>query len=97
MKTLQINNKNCQDCSLVMLPSNKTENCLYASYNNILNYYSGYLTQDYLKNVLLAKSYHLYILSNDEIKEGDWFATRDGVFLCQKNNQYWGGKKFCDI
>lgn len=33
---------------------------------------NSYFTQDYLKSVP-AKSYHLYILSDDKIEEGDWF------------------------
>jgi hypothetical protein len=79
MKPLQINNKHYQECDVVMLQTDKAENSLYASYDKILNYYSGHLTQDYLKNVLLAKSYHLYILSNDEIKKGDWFFSSENT------------------
>jgi hypothetical protein len=57
---------------VVMLPTNRAENCFYLQNNIKLNYYRGYLTQDYLNNALNAKSFHLYVLSNEEIKEGDW-------------------------
>jgi len=57
---------------IVMLPTEKAEDCLYLQ-NGKLNYHKGYLTQEYLKYSLNAKSYHLYILSDEEIKEGDWF------------------------
>jgi len=56
---------------VVMLATEKAEDCLYTS-SNKLSYHKGYLTQDYLKNSLNGKSYHLYLISDDEIKEGDW-------------------------
>lgn len=61
-------------CLIVMLSTNeKAENCLvmYDTNNLILKYQPNqYYTQEYLKSIY-CKSHHLYILSNDEIKEGD--------------------------
>jgi hypothetical protein len=57
---------------VVMLATEKAEDCLYTSSNKLF-YHKGYLPQDYLKNHLNGKSYHLYLISNDEIKEGDWY------------------------
>lgn len=63
---------------LVMLPTDKAENALIESISalnlhglNKLHYSNQYLTQEYL-NHINCKSYHLYILSNDEIKKDDW-------------------------
>lgn len=58
---------------VVMLSTQKAENCLYKNINtNKLNYHKGYLTQEYLKNSINSESFNLYIISNDEIKECDW-------------------------
>lgn len=56
---------------LVMIPTDKAESALiFYKYPDVkhLKYVKQYLTQEYLK-VVNAISYHLYILSNDEIKE----------------------------
>lgn len=54
---------------VVMLPTEKAENCLlYGS--NRLRFHKGYFTQEFLKSCN-TKSYHLYILSDEKIKEGD--------------------------
>lgn len=45
----------------------------------------------------LNKYQHLYVLSDEKPEIGDWLLTPAGIFKVQKNNQYWGGKKFCDI
>lgn len=67
-------------CNVVLIATDKAENALLKGTRNI-NYHHGYLTQDYLLNELNRKSYHLYITSNDEIKEGDWIYHRiKGVF-----------------
>lgn len=65
---------------VVMLPTNRAENCFYLQNNIKLNYYRGYLTQDYLNNALNARSFHLYFLSNEEIKEGEYAIDGDQVF-----------------
>jgi hypothetical protein len=48
-----------------LVETNKAEDCLYLN-NGKMHYHNGYLTQDYLKNVLNAKAFHLYVLSDDE-------------------------------
>jgi hypothetical protein len=71
MKTIEINNKQYQECDVVMLETSKTNNL-----NDIV------LNPDKTKLATLnpltidskqpCTNQHLYILSNDEIKEGDW-------------------------
>lgn len=57
---------------VVMLPTEKAKNSILLNNSNKLTYFKNYLTQDYLKNVLNSNSNHLYITSDEEIKEGDW-------------------------
>lgn len=78
---------------VVMLPTKKAENCLLISIiQGKLFYEKGYFTQEYLKEVN-KKSFHLYILSDDRIKEGDWISDKDGIY--QFNNT--SAKKFLEI
>jgi hypothetical protein len=73
-----------------MLGTDKAENCLYLQ-NGKLNYHRGYLTQDYLKNSLNAKSYHLYIISDEKPKVGDWSINLNSQYahkeLCSIDNE----------
>ena len=48
-------------CKVVMLPTNEKERRLYSNEQNNPN------------DLNETTYYHLYIISNDEIKEGDWF------------------------
>lgn len=73
MKT--INNKQYKECSLVMLATDKAEDSLVLS-NNRLWMFHGYFTQEYLHSQN-KKSYHLYIISDDDINEGDWFTLNE--------------------
>jgi hypothetical protein len=62
---------------VVMLPTEKAENCLIRNESGNKSLWKNnpkghYFTQEYLKSVP-ATSHHLYILSDDEIKEGDWY------------------------
>ena len=61
-----------------MLPTNKkAEHCLilHNRHKNPLQFYEKeYLTQEYLREVN-AEAFHLYVLSNDELKKGDWIHT----------------------
>lgn len=83
-------------CSVVMLTTNQQAiDCIILQSNKTLFYHKGHLTKDYLKNSLNATTQHLYIVSDREIKEGDW-CEADGVIwkynkqsalshqLCQK-------------
>lgn len=56
----------------------KAENCLilHNKHINALEYTKQYFTQDYLQSID-AKSYHLYILSEEIIKEDDWYFDKD--------------------
>jgi hypothetical protein len=58
-------------CKVVLLPTNKAENALIKAVH--LNYYGNrYFTKEYL-NSIDSEAFHLYILSDDKVKEGDWF------------------------
>ncbi len=63
-------------CKVVMLSTNeKAENCLvkYDDSHLIIKFKPDYYyTQDYLKSIY-CKGYHLYIVSDDLIKKGDWY------------------------
>lgn len=58
---------------VVMLPTEKAEKCLIFRHNR-LNYNPNYLTQEWLK-YNDAQSFHLYFLSDEEIKEEDQFVN----------------------
>lgn len=67
---------NLLKCKLVMLPVNqKAESCLILEQgigSKVLRYYPNkYFTREYLQQSY-SKAYHLYIVSDREIKEGDW-------------------------
>jgi hypothetical protein len=72
MKTIQINNKHYQECDIVMLETVKTNNL-----NDIV--LNPEKTRLATLNPLTIDSkqpctnQHLYILSNDEIKDCDWY------------------------
>jgi hypothetical protein len=76
MKIIQINNKHYQECGVVMLPSSEKKlnvtpiaeenNKLFSCYNPNYSYEK-------------AEYQHLYILSNEEIKVGDWCIMLDSV------------------
>ncbi len=61
---------------------------------------NAYFTQEYLKSVP-AKSFHLYAISDDEIKEGDWVISLFNNRLFQSNVLTTKGleitKKFNDV
>jgi len=77
--------KNEKKCQVVMLPTNDKESIIYkCKDDNTLSFKPVY--QEYYK-----LPQHLYITSNDEIKEGDWYiddtdAVRKSV-TCDKD--YW--------
>ena len=65
MKIQTINNKHCIECDVVMLPTNK-ESIICASVIGL------HITESMISNVPAFSNQHLYILSNDEIKESDY-------------------------
>lgn len=67
----------------ILLPTDKAENALIINTNGgkMWNHRLGHLfTQDYIKSVP-ATSHHIYITSEDEIKDGDWWVkmTNDTI------------------
>jgi hypothetical protein len=79
MKTIKINNKHYQECDVVMLFTYKFEiNKLILGKQNT-KYENKLAVCKQLKadEEPLWKSQHLYILSNDEIKVGDWCIMLD--------------------
>jgi len=85
MKTQTINGKQYQECDVVMLETSKTNNL-----NDIV------LNPDKTRLATLnpltvdskqpCTNQHLYILSNDEIKEGDWYLDLKLNELFSKSN-----------
>jgi hypothetical protein len=83
---------------VIMLPAKeKAENCLILKQgvgNKKLEYHKQYFTQEYLQQIY-AKAFHLYIISDEEIKEGDWIYSKEPVFgsgnignvICQYDNR----------
>jgi hypothetical protein len=80
---------------VVMLPTDKTERCILIlkHRNNMSAEYHGnkYFTRDYLQSIN-AVGYHLYILSDDEIKLGDYYTGGKFVETCsscpEQTNMY---------
>ena len=60
-----------------MLPTNKADNALIMQMGH-LKYFNQYFTQSYLRDIG-ASSHHLYITSDDEIKEGDWYISTRNI------------------
>jgi len=69
MKTIQINNRHYQECDIVMLES-LNESDLFLKVNELE--FNKRRPLHGIKD-LGWKYHHLYILSNDEIKDGDWY------------------------
>ncbi len=64
-----------QQCELIMLPTDKADGCLLKGYISLQRHPKQFFTQEYLQSSGRT-SEHLYILSNDKIKEGDWFYCK---------------------
>lgn len=84
----QINGVPCVLGKVHMLATEKAEKCIIKNRYGALSYLStGYVTQEYLKYIE-ATSHHLYITSNEEIKEGDRvIETENGNLISQFNEQ----------
>jgi hypothetical protein len=68
---------NYKRCKVVMLPTDKAENAIlvFKGRNKFAEYHKDkFFTQQYLRSMGTdgCNSFHLYILSDDEIEEGDW-------------------------
>ena len=65
-----------KECNVVMLPTKDAiHDCIIKGSDGKFTYSTTPFTQDYL-NHMNWNSYHLYITSDDEIKEGDWYYTK---------------------
>lgn len=85
MTVIKINDKYYRECSIVMLPTDKAENCIIQTLlTNKLAFNPTFLTQSYLKSGV-RRSLHLYIISNEDIKEGDWVYRSDLDVVFQAN------------
>lgn len=60
---------------IILLASDKAENCLISHFNKLW-YSKGYLTQEYLQSQNKS-SFHLYVLSNEPIKEKEYFFDKE--------------------
>lgn len=61
-------------CKVVLLPTNKAEGAIIMRGSKLVYHEQAYLTQEYLERNERT-SHHLYILSDDEIKERDYWAS----------------------
>ena len=86
MKTLQINN-NHQEWDVVMLPTKDDSARIIKSEDRDYLVFVDKWSGKHIAN-------HLYILSNDEIKYGDWFIELD---LNGKRSSYSNKPYLCDI
>ncbi len=68
MKTIEINNKHYQECDVVMLKSGKNNSKIGLNLNVVTGIHLYYFEQ----GARWDETQHLYIVSNEEIKEGDW-------------------------
>lgn len=65
---------NSKKCKVVILSTEKASN-IWLTYENKLSIHPSYTT--------LAGGQHLYITSNEEIKEGDWYIWLNNKAICQ--------------
>jgi hypothetical protein len=73
MKIIQIYDKHYQECDVVMLPTNKESNLFIGDLSSQLHY-------NYSIEKGKSINQHLYILSNEEIKEDDWYINNGVLF-----------------
>ena len=66
---MDTDNKKCQ---ISLVKTDKAQNCVIIDERNHMFFTELLLTQSYLSS-LNMKSYHIYITSDDEIINGDWF------------------------
>ena len=75
--------------TVVLLPTNKATwpNCIWlgriSKQLHLDKSYSSYISKDPIDNSMLPQ--HLYITSDEEIKEGDWFVTDDRLRKDENN------------
>lgn len=62
-----------------MLPTDKADGHVIFNRNGLLTCHKGTFTQEYLRHIG-ATSHYLYITTDDEIKEGDWYILKRNGF-----------------
>lgn len=65
-----------KECGVVILESNNPSHVYLVSKTNKLGYVSGKYKEDleqFPQTIIETQNQHLYITSDDEIKEGDWY------------------------
>lgn len=77
------------DCKVVMLPTEKASNLLLESVTNKLHLFKNKITQD--GSTLIPQ--HLYFVSDEQIKEGDWCIGDDIVYKYKDVNTFSSGLK----
>jgi len=84
MKTLQINNKHYQECDVVMLKSGKNNSKIGLNLNAVTGKHLYFFEQ----GARFDETQHLYILSNDEIKEGVdyYYDSHNNLILKSSSN-----------
>lgn len=66
-----------QKCKIVLIETDKAENCLILNtIKELVHYPNQVFTRSYL-NSLNRASFHLYVLSDDKPKEGEYIPTYD--------------------
>jgi len=70
-KLTVIGSKSYEECQCVMLPTDKASK-LYIAGNNLFNY-----EKERENGIGNCQNQHLYILSSEEIKEGDWYIKNN--------------------
>jgi hypothetical protein len=93
MKTIQINNKHYEECDVVILPKDietcEPRNCVGKIFINKDKVVSQLFDiEDIIKSHTYfgAKPYELYIISSEEIKEGDWVLCNNNIKQINSNN-----------
>lgn len=89
-----------QEKEIVLLPfEGKAENCLvgYMDRSLLFIYKEDYIyTQEYLKSTM-SSAYHLYILSDEKIEEGDWVYHAPTQNIIKATCNYTGNVRFKKI
>lgn len=73
---------------VIMLPTNNNSHIYHTKVNNILGYVTGKVESDLeqFPNQTNTQNQHLYITSDDKIKEGDWIIGFNNIVTKAKNN-----------
>jgi hypothetical protein len=90
-RIIPFDGKHYQEFDISLVSTHKAENPLLLNSGirmgtKSLSYHPNqYFTQDYLLTIY-SKSFHLHILSNDEIKKGDYYIFKTAVLRAEDNS-----------